>query len=508
MSISKSPRQMMINLMYLVLLALLALNVSAEIMNAFLTMDMGIANSNSIVDNTNDRILKSIEKQTKAYRKYRPYYEKAEEARNIAKELDGYIQELRETLVVEAGGPDPEKPERPVRYKDKDITTRLLIEEAKGDELEQKIVEARNRLLTLVEDEAAREKLAAGLPLNIPEIPEDSDKETWARFSFGEMPVIAVLPMFTKLRNDVKTSETAVLNYFFKKSKGEEDIPMDEFEVVVSADKGYVIRGEDYTGEVFLGAYSSTSNNVSVAIDGKTYPVKNGKAEFRLTPGSTGTKTYNAVIKVRNPLTGRVKTYEKKFTYEVGERSVAVSADKMNVMYVGVENPISISAAGINSTSLQVNAAGTNLSKISHGKYVAKPRKPGKATITVSGDGLAPTKFEYRVKPIPDPVLHLGKSTGGRMSPAEFRAHRGPIPLLMNFDFDARCKIRGFELVRLPKNGDAQPVRNQGGTYQGRAKDLIKKADFGDAYFFNDVKVMCPGDEVARTLNGMAFNIK
>ncbi len=493
--------------MYLVLMAMLALNVSAEIMNAFLSMDKSITNSNGIVDNSNGQIFNSISKQVDAYKQYKPYLEKAEKVRQLSSEMDSYISELRSGLFTVAGGPDPDNPEKPLRYKDKDIPTKFLVEEGRGEELKAKVLDIRAQLLALVEDEEARKELEVSLPLDIAEIPAESEKKTWAAYSFEQMPVVAVLPIFSKLKNDVKTSETAILSHFYKKANGETPV-MDEFEVVVSADQGYVIQGEEYSGEVFLGAYSSTNNNITATIDGRSYPVRGGKASFSFTPSSIGTKNYEAVIRVKNPLTGEVKSYKKKFKYEVGKRSVAVGADKMNVLYVGVKNPISVSAAGVKTGQLKVNASGTPLNKINENQYIAEPKKPGKAVITVSGGGLSPTKFEYRVKKIPDPVVYLGKKRGGSMSPAEFKAHQGPVPILENFDFDARCKIDGFELVRLPDKGDPAFAKNSGGKYKGRAKDLVKQANFKDSYFFNDIKVRCPGDDAGRNLGSLAFTIK
>lgn len=507
MSLPKEPRQLMITLMYLVLLAMLAMNVSAEIMNAFLTLDKGIGNSNSIVDASNMQIMNSIGKQTEAYKEFKEYKTKAERAREISLELNQEIIDLKQELFDLAGGADPENPDRPLKYKDKDIATKLLIEGGKGEALKQQIIEARLQLLDLIKDENDKLALAEKLPLQVPEKPENSDKETWSESAFYQMPVIAVMPMFTKLSNDIKTSETALLNHFFEKSKGQK-IVLDEFEVVASADKGYIIRGEEYNAEIFLGAYNSSNNNISVKIDGKSYPVRNGKASYKINTGGSGTKEYEAIVSIRNPLTKKVDSYKKKFKYEVGERSVTVAADKMNVMYIGVDNPISVSAAGVRTGDLRVSAEGTTLQKINGNKYMARPTTPGKAKIIVSGGGLNPTTFDYRIKRIPDPTLKLGRSTGGRMGNGEFKAHKGPVALLENFDFEARCNIASFELVRLNRDKEARVSQNTGGKYNPETLALVQQAKVGDTYFFNEMKVRCPGDKVGRSLNGLIFNIQ
>ncbi len=432
----------------------------------------------------------------------------AEESRDVSSEMNEYITALREELFTLAGGPDPENPARPVRYKDKDITSKLLLDEGKGEALREKVIETREKLLALIDDPVLKEKLEQSLPLEIPEIPKDSDKNSWSEAMFDQMPVVAVMPMFNKLINDVKTSETAVLNYFFDKAKGSDYVP-DAFEVVVSTDKGYVINGEKIKGEVFLGSYSSSNNNrMTVTIDGRTYPVVNGKAAFDFTANSLGKKEHTAVVTMVNPLTGVRSTYDTTFKYEVGERNVTVAAEKMNVLYIGVENPIAVSAAGTNTNLLNVKAEGTTLTKVNSTKFIAKPTKVGKAKIIVSGGGLPSTSFEYRVKKIPDPIVQLGRKRGGSISKAEFKAHKGPIPILENFDFKAECSIQGYELVRVPANGDARPSMNGKGRYNSQTQALVDKANFGDTYFFNKMKVRCPGDVAAREINGMIFNIK
>lgn len=181
----------------------------------------------------------------------------------------------------------------------------------------------------------------------------------------------------------------------------------------------------------------------------------------------------------------------------------------MNVLYAGVDNPITISAAGIPSATMKVKASGTELQHRGGSAYIAQPRQPGKAVITVSGAGLAPVDFEYRVKKIPDPLLELAQKRGGTLPAATFRVQQGIIPVLENFDFQARCEITGFELVRKPAQADIAVARNAGARFTGPARRLIDAAERGDTYYFNEVKVRCPGDTgPARELNSLIFKIR
>ncbi len=513
MSIPKEPRQLMINLMYLVLTALLALNVSAEVMNAFFTLDKGINNSNAIVENTNQQILANIHKQADAYKndQNEAFRAAALQTNQITEGLVEYVEDLKTELFDAAGGPSEKDEAKPKRIKDKDVTTRLLVgldnKKGKGYDLEQQIIDTRTQLLDLVEN---NESIAESLPLKIDaEAVEKSDKDDWVGYNFLQMPVAAVFPILSKVQNDAKASATTILNHLFKQVSGE-DIKFDAFEPVISASKGYIIRGETYEAEVFLSAYStSASGNTRIAVNGNNLSVKEGKATYTTRPTGIGTKQFNAEIFVTNPLTNETKSYKKTFEYEVGERSVAVSADKMNVFYIGVKNPISVSAAGISSNELRVsaNGAGGSINKTGSNSWEVTVSEPGECRINVSGGGLQDSKI-FRVKRIPDPVARLSKSSGGAMGNGEFKAQGGVSAILDGFDFDAKCVIQGFNLTYVAKRQDPVPVVNQGPRYNQRSRDMVNRAKPGDIYYFDNVKARCPGDRAGRTINSMVFNIK
>ncbi|MCO6493092.1 MAG: gliding motility protein GldM [Phaeodactylibacter sp.] len=512
MSIPKEPRQLMINLMYLVLTALLALNISAEVMNAFFTLNKGISQSNDIVENTNQTLLNNIQKQADAYKneKNDRFLADAKQVKKTADDFVAYVEDLKKELFDAAGGPSEKDPEKPKRIKDKDVPTRLLVglenQKGKGYELEKKILDTREQFIKLVGDDPS---VAAAMPLNIDEAAvKRSDKKDWVEYNFFQMPVAAVFPILTKFQNDAKASSTTALNYLLGKVAGE-DIKFDAFEPVVSASKGYVIRGEKYTADVFLSAYStSAGDNTKIYVNGSSLPVQDGKATYEVTTSGIGTKKYSVRIDVENPLTGEVKSYPKEFEYEVGERSVTVSAEKMNVFYIGVDNPVAVSAAGISSNDLNVSISGGGGSiRGSGSNYIVNVSTPGECRVNVSGGGMRDSKV-FRVKRIPDPVARLSKSQGGAMGNGEFKAQGGVGAFLDNFDFDATCTIQGYKLVYVAARQDPVEVVNGGARYNDAARRLVNKAKPGDIYYFDDVKARCPGDNVGRPINSMVFKIQ
>ncbi|MBP6184865.1 MAG: hypothetical protein KA479_07965 [Saprospiraceae bacterium] len=515
MSIPKEPRQLMINLMYLVLTALLALNISAEVMNAFFTLDKGIQNSNVIVDSSNSKILASIAKQADAYKnpQNEAFYAAAQKSDSLTKEFVLYIDDLRKRLFDAAGGPSPKNPLQPKRIKDKDVTTRLFVHkppqgENRGPELENKILEVRKGYMEI----AGNDPTLPSLPLEISEDWKKSDKKSWSDFTFMQMPVAAIFPVLRKIENDARASNAAVLNFLFEKISGE-DIKFDAFEPVVSASKGYVIKGEKYAADVFLSAFSTKAgDNTRILVNGSSLPVKDGKASYETGTSQIGTKKYSVEIQVINPLTQEVKSYKKEFEYEVGERSITVSADKMNVFYIGVENPVSVSAAGVSSNDMQVNISGGGgkIRKVGSANYIVEVTTPTLecfVSVSASSIGLSDKKL-FRVKRIPDPVARLGKESSGSMGNGEFKAQPGVGAFLDNFDFDAKCAIQSFTVTKVPPRQDAIVKNNEGPRYNGDVSNLVNSAKPGDTYYFDEVKARCPGDQVGRKINSMVFKIR
>ncbi|MCB0634200.1 MAG: gliding motility protein GldM [Saprospiraceae bacterium] len=526
MSIPKEPRQLMINLMYLVLTAMLALNVSAEIINAFFMIDRGIEGSNNVIDESNEFTLTALEKNAEQdLSKYRPLVDAAKEVRTLSREFNVYIDSLREQLVAATGGYYPEDHEkyagRPKGYKNKDVTTRLLGEGAEGVELHDNIMTARDQLLAAINrldgtpgtsiNEASLAELEKSITLNISDDWETKVKKpvSWQHFTFNHMPLASVFPIFRKFQNDMKSSEAAVLNYLVNQV-GATTFKVDNFIPISSAPKSYIIAGESYEADITIGASSkSVYDNMIIKVDGKPLKVEDGIAKFSTGTSGTGVKSYSVDITLTNPTTGEVETYSKKFEYEVGRRSVTVSADKMNVFYIGVENPVSVVAAGVSSNDLRVSGNGGGLQlKGSGGKYTATVSTPGEAKITVSGGGLKTSTFDFRVKRIPDPQARLSRSAGGEMGNGEFKAQSGVGAFLDNFDFDAKCEIQGYNLVYVPKRQDPVESVNPGARYNDKSQRLVGQAKPGDIYYFENVKARCPGDKAGRPINSMVFKIK
>ncbi len=542
MSIPKEPRQLMINLMYLVLTALLALNVSAEVMNAFITLDEGNQASISTVNSQLDQTVKGLKSllsdDSKA--KYRAIEPAVDKVRAEVSTFSSYVDKLRDRLLDAAGNMNKQVDEGdytvsygktvPKGQKNKDITTHILVNEGVGEELKAEIMRAKQGMvdtytkllqengeafgLRKEEIDSRVQNIANNLPLKVDDETwkKSKDKKSWADFKFRQMPLAAVLPLLSQMQADAKSSEAALVNNMAELAGGRV-VEFDAFFPVVSAKKSYVIIGEPFEAEISVGTYSSQINpsDIKIFVNGSSIAVKNdGKAEYKASTNAVGEKTLKLKAEVRNPLTGEVTPGESTFTYEVGERSVAISADKMNVFYIGVENPISVSAAGVSSNDLRVgiSGGGGQLSKTGSNSWMVKVSTPtDDCKINVTGGAMNASK-QFRVKRIPDPTAKLGNKEDGAMGNGEFKAQQGLIAWLENFDFDAKCDIQGFALTKVAKRADPVEIVNSGGRFGSDAARLVQSASPGDTYYFENVKARCPGDAAGRKINSLVFKIK
>jgi len=478
------------------------------------------------LDASNAALPEAIKEQAKAKASFQTYADRLDGLKATSKEGSAYIDEIVEILIDESGTPDGkvddndyvlvgEQQKRELKgKKNYDGTTRIMVDGDKGTELLNKMKELKTKFLSFV-DEADREGIAKNLPINIDENAwKDSPnaKKNWADFTFGHMPLGATMPIFSKFKNDIKASEAEILGYLSSKvGVGGATVVLDKYTVVSAPKKSYIIKGEKFETDVFLSASAGkdSQTGLSISVNGKSMrPDADGVAKYSETASSTGIKKYNAAITIVDPVTEERKTFKKEFEYEVGERSVAISASKMNVFYMGVPNPVEISAAGVPSTQIKVSMDGGTIKRNGDGTYTVTGSRPtNNAKINVSAPGMNASK-EFRVKPFPTPVPKIGTKGGGVISSGELKASQGVLPILENFDFDAKCTVNGFRMVRVAPRSDAEPVANRGGRFGSEAKAKIAKAKPGDRFFFENIKCTCPGDKGPRDIGTMSFSVR
>jgi len=498
----ESARQKMINIMYLVLLAMLALNVSDTILNAFKNINDSLETSRKNVDNSVTQLFTSFEetKLKEEPARAKPIYEDAKKAQAIASELNTYIEGLKQEFTTAGQGISPETGDL-VERSNLDIAPGIMVNGKKGEELQKKVNETREKLLALLKPED-RKSVTFSLEAKNPE----KGGKDWAEVNFGEgTPLTAAMTILTKLQSDVKNAESDVVKKIFGKMD-QAVVNLDKFAAVAVAPTSYVIQGQPYTAEVFLTAYDSKSNP-SISVNGSNLSVKEGRGVYSTTAGE-GIHTWVGTIRVKQT-DGTYKVYktpEQKF--QVARPSAVVSPDKMNVFYIGVPNPVSVSAPGIPKENLSVSMSGGSISG-SGGSYTVKVSSPGEATVSVSANIGGKTQTigssKFRVKRIPDPVAKFGGKTGGNLPTVAIKAQNKVFAVLEGFEFDANFTVTRFNLIIVKPRADAVVLQTSGNTLSGAMQAAINTITPGSKVIFDGIVAVGP-DGSQRQLNSIALS--
>ena len=495
MALPKEPRQKMINIMYLVLTALLALNVSSEILNAFKVVDKSLMLSNTNLDGANKTLFQSLDAKLKdpmTAEKAKPWNEKALIAKAESEKLDKYIETLKVELKNEAGLKLVEGKEQ---YKEDDLeaATRLFGNgeggKNKGVEFEKMLIDYRKKMLA-IDPEIAKE-FATTLAVEDMEknktIGQDGKTKEFTEAFFHMTPTVAALTLLSKFQNNVKNAENQVVTYCHTQV-GAVKVVYDQFAALVGQTSNYVMPGEDMEITAGVGAYSKAAQP-QITIGGSGIPIDaEGRAVYKFKASGAGPRTVPVNVTYTKPDgTKESKTFDVKYT--VGTPGgAAVMLDKMNVFYIGVDNPVTIgSPTGWDKTT--VSMSGGTISGSGSNRTV-RVSAVGPASISVVADG-KPTKFEFRVKKIPDPIFKVG-SGKVRMPSVEFKSQQFCRADLENFDFDLKFSIVSatvyFSGANFPNVAQASITGNS----LAALSSFIQRCGPGSVVTFDNIKVQGP----------------
>lgn len=515
MALPKEPRQKMINIMYLVLTAMLALNVSAEILNAFKVVDNSLRESNIVLANSTDAIYEGFEeliKDPKTTEKASIWKPKAEQVQALSKEMYDLLEGYKQALKVESEL-DTETGE--FREDNVDAPSRYFSTNGNGKILYTKLEEYKKKLLAV--DPEMATAIGSKLPLNL-EVPKSKSGNTatgdkvkdWVYSYFHMTPTIAALTILSKFQNDVKNSENLAATYCITQV-GSVKLILDKFEPLVGTSSTYLMPGEEMTVTAGLGAFNSNVKP-TVTIDGRSIAVNaNGVAESKFNVGGTGSRSMSVNVSFVDPNTGEQKTVTKKVDYTVGSPSgVAVSPDKMNVLYIGVENPVTITA-GAGAEKVSAQFSGGTISKVSGSKYIVKPGAGnyGEHIITVLVEGKPAGKVGFRVKQLPNPTALVGNLKPGAVPTSSFKAMGGVIAKLEDSEFDAPFEVISYKVGAISAEiPDYAPIDNNGPRWSGGAATLINKLKPGALVAITDITVKGPDGRTRVLTGGLSYNLK
>ena len=538
----ETPRQKMIGMMYLVLTALLALNISKEIINAFITIDDGLKLTNANFDKKNEMTYMAF---AKAYDldkvKAKVPYENAMKAKKLSADLCTYITGVRGKMVGLSAGFDASSKvgdtlrltllEKPDDY---DNPTNFMIGSDPADvtgeakKLKETLIKYYENLEKLL-PEKSQKNFAARIKPSIPtkEVysAEHEKMISWEWYNFYHAPIVAAIAQMDRIINDVKNAEGDAVNELFA-SVNASDFKFDKLTAKVVAPTSYVFTGDHYTADVFVAAYNSTQNPViylgefdsikpfkllSGTIDSTSVKVVSGLGKYDVQASGTGLQKWAGLIRVKKP-DGAFESYPFKGEYMVAAPSAAIFLEKMNVFYIGVDNPITISAAGVAPSNLSPSlTGGTMIANGKAGSYIVNVTAGTEATLNIgaklNGSNKSMGSFKFRIKRVPDPVAYVGSlKADGSMTKSELMGQAGVFAKMENFDFDLKFSVVSF-VLSISINGVFVEKKSMGPGITPEMKTMMGGAKPGNRVFFEQVTVKGP-DGTLRKIPGVNIKVK
>ena len=493
-----SARQKMINLMYLVFIAMLALNMSKEVLSAFGLMNEKLTESNEIAGERNEAFMQGLaEKVSEQPAKYQPLKAQADQISKLANDFNTYIVDLKGQMTATVDDPQD--------YEIMDKGDFLDEHFFKGDKLKPEgqqfmdemtkfregvvaVLKSNPDLASIADD--VEKKFSTEQVIN-----RDNNKIDWLDYHYKGFPLVASLTKMTQLQADVKTTESEVLSSMLA-GKLKIEASLTNFDAIVVPDKTAFFSGENFTGRIILGKNDKTLKADNVVINGVELPAESmqaGQTLLDFPAGAVGEREIVGEFQFKEG--DSIISIPVKTTYAVVPKpnSATISADKMNVVYRGVTNPMTISFAGVSDNN--VSATGTGLSKATGvGKYNLNPKKGREVIINVTGtlpDGSKVSdKATFRIKDIPKPTGTISGQDGLVKLPRNSVEIGTVGAKLDDFDFDLPIQVTSFKMKVL-----GQPSVSVNGTkLNSQAKNALRKARRGDNVQIFDIKAQIRGN--------------
>ena len=509
-----SPRQKMINLMYIVLTAMLALNVSSDVLDAFTQVEEGINRSNKYVEQRNYAIFKALEDFAQEDSvKGVDIYEKAMEVRRASSELYLYIDSIKQLIVVQVDGPEGDVTNIQGRDNlEAAAAVMLSPTTTRGKLLREKIDKYRSFLSDVINDSIRCSNIAQ--VLSTENVMRNGVSQSWESSKFDNQPVVAAITMLAKLQNDIKYAEGEALAHLLALTNNQVEInemisnitstfDVNEVSAFVVPESRIVMKGGKYSAKIVAATIDPTLNPI-VYVGGRQ--LKDGLYEFSC--NTTGVFDYSGYINV--PRTdGGTERLEFKSSYTVIEPAATVSATMMNVLYAGIDNPISISVPGMPMS--QINATMTNGSLTRNGDtWIAKPTTVGTeavitVTATVDGNSQTVNTSAFRVRKLPDPTPYIAfghdKYLGGKpLSKGSLLQAPGIGAAIDDGLLDIQFTVLSFETVFFDQMGNAMPELSSGSRFSERQKAQMKSLSRGKRFYISRIKAKGP-DGITRDLS-------
>jgi len=505
----QSARQKMINLMYLVFIAMIAMTMTKEVLSAFGSMDEKFANTNTLTDQSNQNLIKGLQQKAGEKVEFKIPAQKAQQIKSISDKFNSYVETLKQDLVKGGGYELDENGVLPFEEMDKGdyldeqwFTGDRLTK--KGDSVMAKIRKYKEDIKGVLGSDESYGTAVANFDkrFDLNNIkPKEGAELSYLDYNFKGFPAIASYAKLTAMQNDIKTTESNLYNLFLGNSL-EEAITLKNYEAIVIPTKNAFFAGEEFSGKVVLGKYADVTP-VKLNVNGKEVSLKDegaldsvGNAQLKFRTGNVGEHEVKGVFTFVEK--GEELPIEFKGNYVVVPRpnSATISADKMNVVYRGVDNPMTISFAGVSDN--KVSAAAPGLRKIKTGKYNMKPTTGTKVSIKVSatlddGTRVSDSK-DFRIKEIPAPTGFF-RGSDGSMKMSKSGVGKGTVTAdFKDFDFELPLRVTQFDF-KVP----GQPtITVKGSRLDSRAKAALNRAKRGQTVQIINIKAKSSGPRIKK----------
>jgi gliding motility-associated protein GldM len=502
----ETPRQKLISLMYLVFITMLALNVSKEVLDGFGQMYEKISDANIRVDESNDNIFENI--KVNASEKGGKWVGHLRTANEIKEESDAFysrIQEIMTQITEKQREKDPELKE--YSQMDKGEALDVIFFKEGSDQAAAEFIDMINNYKMHVIQvfgsqypeyiEMVEARFDTGDENgNIQN--RDGLDEPWFNSNFQGFPLVSSLAKLAMMQNDIRQTEHDVFATLMgKELKMSSSVNESNYISLLKTEKGAYYQGETFDGSVVLGRKGGAQepNRVDLKLDGRTLTDKDydpiaGGIKLKVSAGTPGDHEISGNLIFLNEGIESKIPVNQSFAVISKPNSAVISADKMNVVYRGVENPMTISIPGIPDNKVKASAPG--LKKNRGSKYNMVPGKGREIKISASGtlpDGKkVSTVTKFRIKDIPAPQGTVRKQSGSVTIPKSSLEISTIGAVLEDFDFDITLKTVSFKF-KVP----GQPtISINGNRLDSRAKSALRRAKAGQSVQVFDIKVVNP----------------
>ena len=506
-----SPRQKMIGMMYLVLTAMLALNVSKEAVEAFKKVDQGLTQIIANYAKKNDLIYMDFDRaEAENPQKAGHLKTIAYEVKQRADETFNFIQGLKIEIISTAEGADSPAIkgnevfiEEVQKIDENNIPSEILIganENGKAYDMKNILNEYRDFLIGVLEGKnPASEEAIRGMIDTNDGKDKDGQSSPWANHTFHTLPLVAVICILSEYQVSVRNAETEVLNHLYSQIDASSFKFNKLVPIVMPTNSDYVTMGSNYEALVFISAMDTTQKP-KITVGGQALPLDEaGRGIYKATATSVGPKRWGGIISLRAP-DGTDREYPFDASYVVGEQNLIVSPTAMNVMYAGIANPIDVSVPGVSPDRISVRVENGTYSttRVQNFRGIGSvtPNAVGQnvriiVTANVGGRPVQFAPYEFRVKAVPAPVAQFAQRSTGTVPRATAAAQQGVFAIMPDFDFDLTYTVTSFSILYSDRGNDYEEPSTSS-NLTARQRDLIGRLVRGNNLIIKDIKARGP----------------